>query len=415
MPSIQTFDDIETAKTAIQHALQSDGSAAQLNALSRIRLRLADDVIFRLDPFSAAYRERALAIYRQISGRSDYDPARDEKTDHYDASASRIPIPYRFRDSDLVGEFLACYGWILRALNVRDGASVLEYGSGEGQLILSLARMGCKAYAVDIEQRFLDDIDRQASAIGVEVNTLNGQFGDSVPGILFDRVIFFEAFHHCLDHFETLSRIRQTLACDGFICLAGEPIIRAGSPNKLCVPYAWGPRLDGESLRSISEFGWMELGYSEEYFIDLCMRAGFAVEFHPNPLFERGNVYIARPLRGCFPILSRALISTWEGKSGWHTAEATHRWTDGDAWLPLPRAIVRSARVTVVNFQPTTIEVIVSADQEERRLLMTTGQRSTINIDLPEGASSLLIRSPSFTPPDDTRKLGVAVEAIEFS
>src|SRR5208282_4888576 len=49
-----------------------------------------------------------------ISGHEYYDPTVRERTNSTDVfDTARCPIPYRFAESRLVGEFLSCYGHIL--------------------------------------------------------------------------------------------------------------------------------------------------------------------------------------------------------------------------------------------------------------------------------------------------------------
>ena len=48
---------------------------------------------------------------------------------------------------------MQAFGAVLKVLDVRAGQSVLEYGPGDGQISLALARMGCRVTAVDIEGR----------------------------------------------------------------------------------------------------------------------------------------------------------------------------------------------------------------------------------------------------------------------
>lgn len=83
-------------------------------------------------------------------------------------------------------------------MDVRAGDSILEYGAGDGQLALSLARMGCRVSVVDIEERYLKIIERQAAAFGVDVQLVKGVFGDDVGETRFDRILFYEAFHPCV-------------------------------------------------------------------------------------------------------------------------------------------------------------------------------------------------------------------------
>ncbi len=119
----------------------------------------------KLHLFEPPYKEQMLAIYQTISGNKYYDPIMMERTDAADSfDTARCPIPYRFAKSHLVGEFLSCYGHILRTLDVKAGADILEYGPGQGQLSIHLARLGCNVHAIDIEHRFLDSIRRQCAA-----------------------------------------------------------------------------------------------------------------------------------------------------------------------------------------------------------------------------------------------------------
>jgi SAM-dependent methyltransferase len=414
--SAQAFPTLEAAKDAIQTALNLPSISAQLSALASIRYSPPTPTLAEQDPFSDGYRNDVLSLYQQISGRPCYEAEHDEKTnalDDYDVA--QLPIPYRFRDSALLGEFLCCYGWVVKQLDVRPGDRVLEYGPGEGQLLIHLARMGCEAYAVDVEPRFLRAIAKQCEALDVRVHTQRGHFGDAVPGGPVDRVIFFEAFHHCLNQLETLHRIRRHLQPNGFICFSGEPIIKKDSVHSPCVPYPWGPRLDGEAIRSIWKFGWMELGYSEHYFIDLLMRAGYAVEFKRCPFFDRGDAYLARPIHKHFPILDDTLIATWKGQCGWHPSEQTHRWTDGDAWLPLPQTGLHAVQVVCCNMQPSTVRARFSAGSDSTTRDIASRATEVVRLSLQSPAEYLRIESPTFCPAGDERTLGVAVQAISFN
>jgi SAM-dependent methyltransferase len=388
----------------------------QLLSLGQIYFALDTAAQNSLDPFGQDYRDAVLDLYSRVSQHSHYDAMSMEKTDALDTLGdSSSPIPYRFANSRLVGEYLSCYGWILRNLDVRAGADILEYGAGEGQLCISLARMGCNVHAIDIEQRFLDLIRKQCSKIGLDVTTRLGRFGDGIDGKQFDRIIFFEAFHHCLDHCDVLMRIRELLKPDGFICFSGEPIIPADAANAFVVPYPWGLRLDGEAVRAVLENGWMELGFSEPYFVELLGRCGYSVERHRCPSYSRGDVYIARLIGGRYPIERDTLISTYKSQSGWHSSEGTHRWTDGDAWFPLPVTGHGSVRITMANMGPRTVDVEISCPSSAERLKLKPGGEARVPLKVPPLGGNLRIRSGTFRPgPADTRTLGVAVKAIEF-
>src|SRR5690606_32555575 len=90
-----------------------------------------------------------------------------------------------------------------------------------------------------------------------------------------DAVLFFESLHHCLPHAALLARAKEWLKPGGKLVLAAEPILPAETP---ILPYPWGPRLDGEALRAIRRFGWMELGFTEAYLFALLERLGWTWE-----------------------------------------------------------------------------------------------------------------------------------------
>jgi hypothetical protein len=58
------------------------------------------------------------------------------------------------------------------------------------------------------------------------------------------------------------------------------------------------PRLDLLSLRATRTFGWMELGFQEEYFYRLLLRGGWLPRKHLCPLTDRGTLYTARKNTG---------------------------------------------------------------------------------------------------------------------
>ncbi len=415
------FEDLDALLAEITRRLNQPNVEQQLAALSEVFFKIDASELNAMDPFSQQYREGILALYKRVSKNHDYDPMGMEKTDAADnCDLALNPIPYRLGSSRIVGEFLSCYGWILSSLDVQPGADVLEYGSGEGQLSIHLARMGCNVHAIDIEERFLAAIRRQCERLGVSVTTRVGCFGDGIDGKRFDRILFFEAFHHCFDHFNALLRIRELLKPNGFICFSGEPIISAEAPDPMILPYPWGLRLDGESMRSIAEFGWMELGYCEPYFMALLGRCGYTVERKRCPGFSRGDVYIARKFDDRYPIDRDTLISSHNGKSGWHSSEGTHRWTKGDAWFPLPATGYDTVGVRMENAGPKPTDVLISGPCESKQLTLESGKETRVVLTLPASGGDLRIQSGTFVPKDvdpsstDWRTLGVLVKAIEF-
>jgi len=416
------ISDLSELLAEIQRVLAVSGAEQQQIGLSQFFYKFDTSSLRKLDPFGLAYKEQVLAIYRTISGNKYYDPLMMERTEATDVfDTATCPIPYRFAESRLVGEFLSCYGHILKTLDVKANADILEYGPGEGQLSIHLARLGCNVHAIDIERRFLESIQRQCEALGISIVTQVGRFGDGIGDKKFDRVVFFEAFHHCLDHQDALMRIRDLLKPNGFICFSGEPILSAQSPDREeILPYPWGLRLDGDAIRSIAEFGWMELGYSEDYFIELLGRCGHSVERVRCPGVWRADAYIARPYGTRYPIERDTLIRTYDGRSGWHASEGTHRWTDGDAWFPLPNRGYRSLDITIADLGNKETDVEISCMDRSVRATLASRREARLRLELPPMGNRLRIRSDTFRPNarftslSDNRVLGVPVKSIEF-
>ncbi len=411
------YEDLDAFLAEIKRKLETADAQQQLVGLSEIYFNFDNSEFENLDPFGEAYREKVMQFYKSVTGHSHYDAMVMERTDAADILQDNFtPIPYRFQNSELVGEHLSCYGWLLHNLDVRAGADVLEYGSGEGQLSIQLARMGCNVHAMDVEERFLNLIQKQSQALGIQITTKQGRFGEGFDGKQFDRVIFYEAFHHCFDHYTALLQIRELLKPNGAICFTGEPILTPDSADRILVPYPWGLRLDGEAMNSIAQFGWMELGYSEGYFLELLGRCGYSVERRLHPYYSRANTYIARKITSRYPIETNTVISTYSGDSGWHCGEGVRRWTDGDAWMPLPVLGFKKLTIIMENLAPRTLQVEVSTPSDAHHIRIASEKEGRVELKLSDPPGTLRIKSGTFKPPgDDPRILGIAVKSIEFT
>lgn len=363
----------------------------------------------QLDPFSKDYASAARLLYQVIANVDGYDPWVNERTPFIDLSRTvSCPMPYKYGDSVTVADFMLSWGWILRVMEVSAGAKVLEYGAGEGQLAITLARMGCEVSIIDIDERYLHAVQAQCKSLGISIYTQHGEFGDAMAGKMFDRIVFYEAFHHSFDHAVLLDKLRQMLAPGGFILFAGEPIVEPSNP---CVPFAWGPRLDGLSVRSSRQFGWCELAFQRPYFAERLMRSGFTCQYNPCPVTGRGDCYVARPI--CSPLrLSESFdISVHGQDAGWHSPEATHRWTKYRALLPVPE-FAATVEIKLVNFLPVKRVVDLCSESNKQKCTIKPMKRATMHVP----AAGRLIISTDTTPAgiEDPRDLGVAVESVTF-
>ncbi len=251
-----------------------------------------------LDPFGAAYGEAVTALYLELRGRGGtYEAERDELGQDHGAAPDEAlfasVVPWNFRDTGLVAEFLLCWGQIFRLLELPAGgaASVLEYGPGSGQILLALARLGIRSCGVDINPGALALVRRQAEAMGLSVATEAAGFGEGFGEERFDRILFFESLHHAADVVGLLRRLRERLKPGGRLILCGEPVVDHPTGS---IPYAWGPRLDGLSLFCIRRYGWMELGYTRDFLFEAMRRTGWQVTAHPFPGCHRADAFVAR-------------------------------------------------------------------------------------------------------------------------
>jgi SAM-dependent methyltransferase len=239
------------------------------------------------DPESPAYHEAVMAHYRLVSGRPRYDPLVNEQTPLDLPGALARPFPYCTQSSVTVGEYLIAVGGLIRALALRPGSRVLEFGVGHGATTLEMARMGCEMTAVDINPLYLELVSARAAQVGVSVNTATADMLTFSAPARFDRVVFFECFHHCPEPVRLVRRLADLVADGGMVCFAGEPIADD-------FPCPWGLRLDGMSALSIRKWGWMELGFRTDYFLGLLEREGWTAERRPSLDVPWQNVILAR-------------------------------------------------------------------------------------------------------------------------
>ncbi|MDO9707550.1 class I SAM-dependent methyltransferase [Paracraurococcus lichenis] len=219
------------------------------------------------DPFSEAYRQAQLALYRDVAGR---DYAVTNEVTAFDVEAAlRRPFPFYTGSAVTTGEQLMAIGFLLRAMALPPGSRVVEFGPGWGNTTLALAKLGHQVTAVDIEPHFCELIRRRAAQEGVEVEVVQDDFlWAERCGRRFDAALFYECFHHCADHLRLLRALGEALAPEGRIFFAGEPI----TPD---FPMPWGLRLDGNSLWAIRKNGWLELGFREDYFARALAETGW--------------------------------------------------------------------------------------------------------------------------------------------
>ncbi len=368
-----------------------------------------------LDPFSDDYKKICLSIYEKISNRS-YQPFVGELMPEHSHIESNYPSPPFSSGSSInVGDYFMAWGGIIKLLNINSGMSVLELGAGDGHISLALARMQCDVHVLDAEPRYLNSIQENAAKFGVSVAVKHALFTDGFDGKKFDRILFFQSFHHELHHGDLLDTLRGMLNPGGFIVFSGEPIVERGNPF---VPYCWGPRLDGLSVWCMRKWGWLELGFETGFFVELLMRHGFVVRRWMNPATGIGNCFIAEP-NSSIVKLGECDIDIAIGDAGWHQAEGTHRWTGGQAFIPIDLAHSwRCAVLRGTNHLPMGKFVTFRCGSNVVEKPVPAGQTFELAVALVPDATRFEILCPLTEPGEigniDPRSLGIAIHEIEY-
>lgn len=267
MKIINTIEELDQILDEIES--QSQGSYLELQK-QLPGFRMEYDLQVPDDPYSTEYRNAQFALYEKIAGQPY--AVENEVSDVDVEAAVRQPYPYNIDDNQVVGDHLIKLGNVVRALELDPGSKIIELGAGWGDLSLLLALMGFDVTAVEINQKACQVINRRANNLGVELNVVHDDFFyiEQLAGPV-DALIFLSAFHHCADHVRLIRSFHSAVKRTGSVYLAGEPI-------NSDFPLPWGLRLDGESLWAIRSLGWLELGFSEDYFIKVFEKFDWLVE-----------------------------------------------------------------------------------------------------------------------------------------
>lgn len=245
-----------------------------------------------MDPFSAAYREKMVSLQARLYGRT-YSTDREGFVQEDIPHRVRWQTPYG-QPPSILGGYLISYGFLIKTMDLPVGSRILEVGSGEGGLSYQFAKAGYNLTCVEVSPSFAKITERSLAGLecdSVEIKVLNSNIMTAQLDDRFDAIVFYESFHHIPDHFQLLQLLKHKLAPTGMFVFAAEPIV---DQQNSIVPYPWGLRFDGESLRAIRNFGWMELGFTWAYFDEVIKRIGFKIERFRSADSHWADVVIAR-------------------------------------------------------------------------------------------------------------------------
>lgn len=365
------------------------------------------------DPDSREYQDAQLALYEKISGKK-YS-TENEKTPFDPVSMAAKPFPYLNENWEVTGDQLIALGWIFKCLQLPPNASVLEFGPGWGNTTIALARNGYRVTAIEIESNFINLIREQARRIPVNINVIQGDFMDSAKlNCKFDCILFFECFHHCARHNDLLDLMDNIVAPGGQIAFASEPIT-----DEFGMP--WGLRLDGQSLWAIRKNGWLELGFTESYFVRSLMRRGWLVNKHVLSGCPLAVVYVAkRAVEGRYPMATFYMAAeesiTWaaaetEPSLQWRYASTTSRLTVKSG------PTVSSIAIEMANTAPFPLSVVLKHGINQTRLELPADSELTGRVATDPNVQVLEVISETWNPAHargsaDDRIIGVGVKAI---
>ncbi len=199
-----------------------------------------------------------------------------------------------FESSYYTTRFLHAYANIIKVMNLLPGAKILEPGCGLGSLTELLVRMGYEVDAVDVNKDECIITEKRIARIHRKCNVICSDFESFLETCnkKYDAVVFFEAFHHFLNHNRIIEKIKENnLKKNGKIILSGEPILK-DDVSKCILPYPWGPRLDGESVLQMRKRGWLELGFRESYIRAMGEKLGMKVTHIPSTTGEHGEIWL---------------------------------------------------------------------------------------------------------------------------
>jgi 2-polyprenyl-3-methyl-5-hydroxy-6-metoxy-1,4-benzoquinol methylase len=387
----------------------SDDAVRAVFATFRMEIAVDQDS----DPWSEGYRAAQFDLYSRITSRTGYSTSNEISGYSVDA---RMPFPYYTQSASTVGDQLMAVGYLIKVMALASTSSVLEFGPGWGNTTIALARMGYLVTALDIDPNFVQLIRDRADLLGLKVDARVGQFDDAATiDQEYDAVLFYECFHHCSDHIQLLADLHRLMKPGGRVFLAAEPILESFHAP-------WGVRLDGESLWAARQNGWLELGFTESYFIEACARQRWKVARHVSDVSPLTSVLCLTPLEDSIHpgqvLLPPKDERTWAMPD---SPESTQRYTSARSRLVCPVGMHwATTSVHLVNPGPLGLPYHIRHGSSEIRGRIQPQSRETIDVPYDRGAGEIVFETETWCPAvaipgsTDGRELGLGVLEVCF-
>ena len=222
-----------------------------------------------LDPYSDAYTEQQIALYREVSGRSVNQEENELTALDIEAHVAAAN-PYAHPAPPDVALHMSRIARAIQHSGLASGDHVLDIGCGWGASCELLAFSGLRVTGVDINPAFVELVNRRAARSGLPIYAEQGTF-EAIPGSAkFKAVLYYECLHHAVRPWVALRAAFDRLEPGGRVMLVGESLNNDWK--------TWGLRVDPLSLYCVRKFGWFESGWSVAFIQDCLERCGLAVE-----------------------------------------------------------------------------------------------------------------------------------------
>jgi 2-polyprenyl-3-methyl-5-hydroxy-6-metoxy-1,4-benzoquinol methylase len=289
----EILSEIDKEIDAVVNVMDAD-MRVELSKISHSSLSMAlGEILKNIDPFSEEYVAKVEKIHKTIIGKS-YS-VMSEGLPGLDVNfESQWGFPYGTQSFEIVGEFLIAYGHLIKMMELPRSAKILEIGCGLGSLTFFLAKMGYQVDALDVNKAQCEIVEKLTNPLPTKVNVICEPLDQFLNSCIqkYDAIIFFESFHHFLNHHNLLKILSNNhLTNQGIIILAAEPVMEK---QESYLPYSWGCRLDGESLRAMRKWGWLELGFTSEYIEQLAERLNLKLVSFKTEISKWSSIIILR-------------------------------------------------------------------------------------------------------------------------
>ena len=228
-------------------------------------------------------------------------------------------------------------------------------------------------------------------------------------------IIFNACFHHCHDHLKLLDIIFNS-SPDVVLYLLGESIYQNH-------PWPWGVNLEGQAIYCIHKFGWLELAFDEDYFLNLVRDRDCYAQVFRAPYDAKISLYkiakLRRDAKGSSSIFPRDTHEVKFLKKSF-VEEGNNmvpgRWTGGQVSFSLSHLPALNLGIRFRNYKPKNTAISVNTSSGSTSVQLGPGEEWFFRCARPE-FSEIEILSTVDNPlrqgwSADDRDLGIHIDSF---